>query len=467
MFVWLEPGVEDRQLAIDTIAKLFEERYNLAHVVDEMRTSDLKYQRSDASGSLERSLKELCENNMEQLRAIETFCQNEWFHRAWVVQEVSVAKEKMIFDSSGQMISWRELLILGKLLHFFLLQAYDIGREPSTTLTNLLISACMGVATTVLGRYVDDGRRLMSFADLFQRLMLSDVRATLPQDFAFSLIGIAYDGATCGIEIDYNKPLRVALTQIALVLLREKGADVLAWRQSLEPFSSDLPSWIPDPRTGMKETLHMLYTRQGSKPKLYSASGHKEFDFTVDEHFGMLHLRSTFVAVVAELEEIPAGLSILPAVRLAMDMVAKSSRKRQILEQYDTQRIRFLLMRLFFADRREHISTGKRRAPQSDSELQDDLFCEDGTTITFAYSTVYYVHRRAILITENGLVGIGPQAMVKGDEVHIVWGSDVPFILRKDESDEYHRVVGEAFIHGIMDGESLSSNPEPTWLKIH
>ena len=44
--------------------------------------------------------------------------------------------------------------------------------------------------------------------------------------------------------------------------------------------------------------------------------------------------------------------------------------------------------------------------------------------------------------------------MQPADEVFVLSGGDVPFILRQSGSGE-HRLIGEAFVHGIMNGEML------------
>jgi hypothetical protein len=64
-----------------------------------------------------------------------------------------------------------------------------------------------------------------------------------------------------------------------------------------------------------------------------------------------------------------------------------------------------------------------------------------------------YALGRRFFITRNGYFGLGPQAAREGDHVIILPGVDVPFVLRK--SSTTHRVVGEAYVEGIMRGEAL------------
>ncbi|KAF7555877.1 hypothetical protein G7Z17_g1800 [Cylindrodendrum hubeiense] len=66
---------------------------------------------------------------------------------------------------------------------------------------------------------------------------------------------------------------------------------------------------------------------------------------------------------------------------------------------------------------------------------------------------------REFFVTENGYMGIGPVGVRPGDEVWNLIGGHVPFILRLssqnrcDGGDRCYRLVGESYVHGIMDGE--------------
>jgi hypothetical protein len=55
--------------------------------------------------------------------------------------------------------------------------------------------------------------------------------------------------------------------------------------------------------------------------------------------------------------------------------------------------------------------------------------------------------------TKKGRIGWTPLGSKTGDIVCVLYGSNVPFILR-DDGDGYHRLVGESYVHGIMFGET-------------
>jgi hypothetical protein len=62
---------------------------------------------------------------------------------------------------------------------------------------------------------------------------------------------------------------------------------------------------------------------------------------------------------------------------------------------------------------------------------------------------------RKFLRTDRGFMGLAPRLAEVGDEVWILPGCDVPMLLRKFE--DYHILVGECFVYGMMEGEQTKS----------
>jgi hypothetical protein len=63
---------------------------------------------------------------------------------------------------------------------------------------------------------------------------------------------------------------------------------------------------------------------------------------------------------------------------------------------------------------------------------------------------------RGLFRTSNGFLGLGPCSMRAGDEVWMIQNALVPFILRKEEQGENYTMIGEAYLHGFMQGEMLT-----------
>ncbi|OTA63590.1 hypothetical protein K449DRAFT_421695 [Hypoxylon sp. EC38] len=75
--------------------------------------------------------------------------------------------------------------------------------------------------------------------------------------------------------------------------------------------------------------------------------------------------------------------------------------------------------------------------------------------------------RRNVFITTNGLAGSGPEAMSSGDIVMLIAGIPVPMILRQVVADGgeirdslTYRIIGPAFVLGLMKGEGFETDTQ-------
>ncbi|KAG8418915.1 hypothetical protein J3459_011895 [Metarhizium acridum] len=57
---------------------------------------------------------------------------------------------------------------------------------------------------------------------------------------------------------------------------------------------------------------------------------------------------------------------------------------------------------------------------------------------------------------DNGLFGLCPVTTEKDDLICILYGCSVPMILRLSADEEWYKVIGEAYVHGKMDGEAMA-----------
>jgi len=88
---------------------------------------------------------------------------------------------------------------------------------------------------------------------------------------------------------------------------------------------------------------------------------------------------------------------------------------------------------------------------------------ESRSPFSVVFGDVY--GRRRLFVTAKGYLGLGPSSLQVGDKVYILKGANVPFLLREqeredsregatsNESEMNYKLVGEAYIHGIMNGE--------------
>ncbi|PVH81059.1 hypothetical protein DL98DRAFT_514960 [Cadophora sp. DSE1049] len=71
--------------------------------------------------------------------------------------------------------------------------------------------------------------------------------------------------------------------------------------------------------------------------------------------------------------------------------------------------------------------------------------------------------RKMAISQEMDYVGMVPKGARVGDLLVLLWGAEVPFVLRErlgmDGVMEY-QIVGECYVHGVMDGEGVNGNYE-------
>ncbi|MCJ1250469.1 hypothetical protein MMC30_007697 [Trapelia coarctata] len=63
--------------------------------------------------------------------------------------------------------------------------------------------------------------------------------------------------------------------------------------------------------------------------------------------------------------------------------------------------------------------------------------------------------QRTLFETSRGYFGLGPAQLQTGDNVCVFFGCNVPHILRVRRGTQEHLLVGEAYVHGIMNGEVI------------
>jgi hypothetical protein len=78
---------------------------------------------------------------------------------------------------------------------------------------------------------------------------------------------------------------------------------------------------------------------------------------------------------------------------------------------------------------------------------------------------------RQFAITRSGYMALVPECVMAGDMVCIFLGAKVPYVIRKSSEAEGHwELIGEAYVHGVMDGVGISkrmNDPNKTeWVTL-
>lgn len=83
------------------------------------------------------------------------------------------------------------------------------------------------------------------------------------------------------------------------------------------------------------------------------------------------------------------------------------------------------------------------------------LLSKGGSAEIYAALATNFCSNRKLFVTREGRLGIGPPGTQPGDMVYVLFGGEVPYVLRTQGSR--FLFVGESYIHGLMGGEAIQA----------
>ena len=449
--------------------------------IDDVIDSDPNLQHDDSSASqrVDQVLNELYEDDCKQLYALTNFCLHPWFARAWVIQEVVNSKKVIVHWEDGN-CEWSKILNLWYLL-YWLSKRINIH---STAAVDMLYAARDTLQMTVSYNLRSRTYPLIEIIELMLRC--GKTRATKPEDLLYSMMGIASDRDTCGIRVDYGKHYTNVFKEAALLLLKAIGAPALAWsgqqQRNLDSDGCRLPSWVPDLRLSFGFMLHepIIGHRDRVLPKLFAATKDLAFEYTIGKTDETLAIRTSYVDRIIEVK--------------FFDFTAANFTKRASnplhYQTWTTRFGRFLDITAHRFPARYDNTTREEmqwRIPIADRYFDGQYTRRAGVEVKDWYMATLRSHNlsspsvyskgtsyerllfgkghHVVFLTATGYVGLANPSTIAGDEVHLVQGSEIPFIIRK--TDSRYELVGETYVHGIMDGELVDDNTKFEWLQLH
>lgn len=91
-------------------------------------------------------------------------------------------------------------------------------------------------------------------------------------------------------------------------------------------------------------------------------------------------------------------------------------------------------------------------------ELADDFMDRLlETAMEFSGILQAAVTSRRIIMIIRGYLGMASKASEQGDSIFLLKGCNMPLVLRPYGDGTYH-LVGECYVHGIMDGEAMDQS---------
>lgn len=442
--------------------------------------------------------------------------QSAWFTRTWVLQEVALGAKATL--CSGCTTTPFEVLITAlKLLDLWLtwkpsdlsstaatLKFRQATRERNKTvmdeaLKNMRFVFVQPPSVTFRRFFNEDRGPFTLFQCLYITFVMSgpemEIHATDPRDRIYSLLDISNDAAdVLHIKPNYHKTVHKVFTELARALLRIGHWQILQLCRGRR--LTGLPSWVPDWTAPVVGPWNMHPNFQASGP--WFGQGLQMSPCSLDAP--QLVLEAVNVGVVEKRGTTWSGVprqyvnsGSIEATKLRFIEVESFLRESSIYRDED---ISEPLWRIPISNYETETQSGARIAsdfsrrghesvraminryfaslplPPSKSPYDLQLWgveaANGGNRPGEDDWSPYHQRMRALVdscpvLLSNGLVGLGPSSCEVGDMVVIPLGSPVPFVVRPDKNGGYrdYHLIGEAYVHNIMNGEFLESG----WVK--
>jgi Heterokaryon incompatibility protein (HET) len=455
-----------------------EEAFGCIHDILEIDESVPYGSRDTVEGSeaIEAFLDNIPDTRWNAFRRVTT---RPWFTRIWVIQEVGLAPEATVMCGELE-INWNLLVKASTFLRFWLLGERLDFLDGVGYIDDIsrIYEGCPYETTFI---YILDKAREQNSSD--------------PRDKVFALLGHPSAKRKSGngtiVQADYSKAAAKVYQELAVELMRDHGN--LYPLSAVVHLSADLTeenataSWVP--QWDLQHYLPYMLVRNRDK---FRAAALTNPTFLFPSNSDILQVEGfIFDTVLYQAEEILTTDHIpkrsIPGskgnyIRVLYDMALgwqDSSNSKKTAN--DSKRILPLTLaaegfdlsiymeldpdqraRLLLADFAEYwiesCTTNNERANGILNPAIDSLSINfEGLPPPSAYSyraaAVRALKQRRLFYSKKGYFGLGPAVMQPGDIVCVLFGAQVPFILRR--KDSRYQLVGESYVHGIMHGEAI------------
>lgn len=463
VIIWLGVADEDTHLAFRA---LLDVRDQIAASMDQDVTWDTPYHQIDKERFAETLV--LSTSDHPEWIAVRKMLARPWFQRTWTLQEFVLARHAFLTCGSHGMLYSQAALV------FYCVTILDQQHMFGPSCDEVINMSFL--------------RRYENTYDLGDMLKVTMARhAGLPHDKIYGILGmIERPGPNLDhLQIDYTIPFQSLFTHVTKRLISSyRDLSILELKRIFPEADSldqpGLPSWVPDYRCNYARTL--IDRRANVAPMIYHfgdrfyyATGASKADKSVDDQpslevrgvkIGNLSVASNVSGNFTEATTIgrdlfPGGNWMLIAQTCALDSIYAITGE-PFAEAYLRALIWDYLPEESNREAREDRGTFDASFPQPGSSR---FYLEDGeyrveTDDEYDRMTAQILGGtidRRLFVDGLGHIVIAHESCVLGDEVWLLLGADKPCILRPRDAGAYE-FKGEAYVHGIMNGEYLVKN---------
>jgi len=448
------------------------------------------------------------------VEALTALLARDWWYRVWVLQEFSTARrvyfqcgnKRSMLDTFETAITLTTKLLYSTAYSFastMMLTGQTIGKVAESPTANMA-QAFFRERHHFQGVISQNRRNMADLLLTFNTIGAADLRlrATDPKDKIYGMLGLARDAETLAIIPDYRMSVGAVYADVTAKILANGGLHLLQLC-GYNPHS-ELPSWVPELRNDIKESPNDA----SNLNKRFRASATRKpskYPKPLESNPNVLAAEGIRIDTVRETGDILAGLTsgtgspitaFGPIHRFiiqidaylrqaaAMDPCPYGPTSKN-LDEFEPEWFEPAQYRIPVSDREmENPAT----AVTVRATTRSKAFCESLLTVIHTcntlqtrsgdngpeaatslatvllqnmgkfdlYLTLLYrnLGRRPFL-TEKGYVGVGPKQIEKGDIAAVILGADLPYILRPVDKLGRLVLIGDAYVHGAMDGEII------------
>ena len=421
------------------------------------------------------TIDELCSSfSPTDWKALSDFLRRPWFQRVWVIQEVVRARMLTVFCDGRMAIDWQHLAFV---LTIIKMNDRDVMVRVIPTdpqVPSFYPDGLWNTSHTYAVRHlIKNGLPVTLQSALIGCRFF---KSTNPRDMIYALLGIVTDAGDAALDPDYNASVQMIFTKTTQILLTTNNSlkilhiAGIGWPRAL----TDLPSWVPDWTFPPRNTVFgdiaesVGYRASGNSP-IAAGAGHSPTRIafngilvdTIAKTSAMLKAGAYDDTVTSRKGNSAEIISWLEDV----SQIAQSS-----LDSQESGQVSDDLWRALIANQVQGkiASTGYRDLFRSFIKYHKYLAAngsrtgveEDTIRATESFTPILSstCGRRTFFRTSKGFLGLAPTGALEGDSVCIILGAVTPFVIRdsvQESTEVCYSLVGECYVHGLMNGEGL------------
>jgi hypothetical protein len=280
-----------------------------------------------------------------------------------------------------------------------------------------------------------------------------------PRDKVYAALGMAMDVNENDIIPDYTKSMSVVYTEVVDFCISKSGNNTLdvlgdVFRSAPgtefeQQHASGLPSWVPDwtLRVSMFPFEKVLGTGTFLEgDKVYRASGSLNGRCYIDG--AQLCVQGSILDRIIEVSCVCEWNLATRGLDTERDWIPENASEpyftgETLMEAFNHTIVADIGSRRGYAIDWECVGQDPQEITAEGRQRQSAMLVVT-KMMTFG---------RRLFKTARGFIGLGPAAAQIDDQVSVLLGGQVLYVLRK-QNDRHHEFIGECYVHGMMDGQA-------------